>query len=387
MRDDSPSDDHDSVDDGSAPNASSSEPSPADSSLSTGSLIALAVAGLLVLVMAIPQISATLTSSADSGGSSPQNTQATGVNAMVVRPGPVTNQLQTTGTLRADESVALTSEASGKVTNIRFQEGERVQKGDLLLQINDDELQAERQRLEFRLDLARDRAERQKRLLAQGGVSQEEYDATVNQVNVLESELKLVEAQIDKTQVRAPFTGRIGLRQVSEGSYLSPQTTIATLQRVRPIKIDLSVPEKYGSQIQEGQKIRFTVRSSDQTYDGTIYAIEPQINAETRTLPMRARAPNPNGTLRPGAFADVTVVFGILDDALSVPAFAVTPSLGTQRVFVVEDGTAQPRNVTLGIRTDSTVQITDGLAPGDTVITSGIQGLRAGLNVRVEQLE
>ncbi len=187
MRDDSPSDDHDSVDDGSAPNASSSEPSPADSSLSTGSLIALAVAGLLVLVMAIPQISATLTSSADSGGSSPQNTQATGVDAMVVRPGPVTNQLQTTGTLRADESVALTSEASGKVTSIRFQEGERVQKGDLLLQINDDELQAERQRLEFRLDLARDRAERQKRLLAQGGVSQEEYDATVNQVNVLES--------------------------------------------------------------------------------------------------------------------------------------------------------------------------------------------------------
>ncbi len=196
-----------------------------------------------------------------------------------------------------------------------------------------------------------------------------------------------MEAQIDKTQVRAPFTGRIGLRQVSEGSYLSPQTTIATLQRVRPIKIDLSVPEKYGSQIQEGQKIRFTVRSSDQTYDGTIYAIEPQINAETRTLPMRARAPNPNGTLRPGAFADVTVVLGILDDALSVPAFAVTPSLGTQRVFVVEDGTAKPRNVTLGIRTDSTVQITDGLAPGDTVITSGIQGLRAGLNVRVEQLE
>lgn len=305
---------------------------------------------------------------------------------MVVRPSPIANRLQTTGTLRADESVDLTAEASGRVTDILFEEGQRVEKGDLLVQINDAELQAEKQRLQYRLELVRDRAERQKRLLEQGGVSQEEVDSIVNEVNVLESEIQLVEAQIEKTQVRAPFTGTIGLRQISEGSYLSPQTTIATLQRVRPIKIDLSVPAKYSTQVREGQPIQFRVRGSDRTYDAQVYAIEPQIASETRSLPMRARTANPDGSLRPGAFADVTVVLDTVSDALTVPAFAVTPSLGTQRLFVVENGTAQPRNVTLGVRTDSTVQITDGLAPGDTVITSGIQNLRAGLNVKVDQL-
>jgi membrane fusion protein (multidrug efflux system) len=355
-------------------------------SLSTGSLIALGVGTVLLLVLALPQISASL--SADDGGTSRERAQsATGVDAVVVRPGSLTTRLQTTGTLRADESVALTSEASGKVTSIRFEEGERVEKGELLLQINDAELQAQKRRLEHRLTLARDRAERQKQLLAQGGVSQEEYDATVNEVDVLESELALVEAQIEKTQVRAPFSGTVGLRQVSEGSYLSPQTTIATLQRVRPMKVDLSVPAQYASQVGTGQSIRFTVRGSDSTYAGTVYAVEPQIDAGTRTLSMRARTPNPDGRLRPGAFADVTVLLGTVDDALTVPAFAVSPSLGTQRLFVVENGTAQPRNVTLGVRTDSTVQITSGLSPGDTVITSGIQSLRAGLNVRIETLD
>jgi len=354
-------------------------------SWSTGSLIALAGAGILLLVLTLPQISASLSGPADTG-SQRQQSSATGVDAIVVRPSPIANQLETTGTLRADESVALTAEVSGRVTQILFQEGQRVEKGDLLLQINDAELQAEKQRLQYRLQLVRDRAERQKRLLEQGGVSQEEVDSIVNEVNVLESELQLVEAQIEKTQVRAPFAGTIGLRQISEGSYLSPQTTIATLQRVRPIKVDLSVPAKYSAQVREGQPIRFRVRGSDRTYEAQVYAIEPQIDAETRTLPMRARADNPDGTLRPGAFADVTVVLDTVPDALTVPTFAVTPSLGTQRLFIVEDGAAQPRNVRLGVRTDSTVQITDGLAPGDTVITSGIQNLRAGLDVQIQQL-
>jgi membrane fusion protein, multidrug efflux system len=373
-----------SPDASSAPDASSPEPE-RNAPFSTGSLVALGGVALLLLVLALPQISATLTGPADTGSQQRQSS-ATTYDATVVRPGPIANRLQTTGTLRADESVALTAEASGRVTQIFFKEGQRVEKGKLLAQINDAELQAEKQRLQYRLELVRDRAERQKRLLDQGGVSQEEVDSIVNEVNMLESELQLVEAQIEKTQVRAPFAGTIGLRQISEGSYLSPQTTIATLQRIRPIKIDLSVPAKYSTQVREGQSIQFRVRGSDQTYEAEVYAIEPQIASDTRALPMRARTANPDGSLRPGAFADVTVVLDTVPDALTVPAFAVTPSLGTQRVFVVENGTAQPRNVTLGVRTDSTVQITDGLAPGDTVITSGTQNLRAGLNVKVDQL-
>lgn len=363
---------------------SSEETAPSSRSSTIKRLVGFGVAALVLIALAIPKIG-----SSDEGGSAEggSDQQPLGIDAYVVAPTSVQDRLFTNGTLRASESVELTSEASGKVTSIRFEEGSRVEQGQLLLTINDAELQAEKKRLEYRLQLARDRMQRQEQLLEEGGVSQEEYDQTVNEVNVLESELELVEAQVEKTKVHAPFGGTIGLRYVSEGSYLSPQTRIATLQSIQPIKLDLSVPEKYSSRIEPGASITFSVRGSDAEHEGRIYAVEPQINPGTRTLRLRARAANPNRALRPGAFADITVVFDTIDDALTVPAFAVLPELGGQQVFVVENGTAQPRTVETGVRTDSTVQITSGLAPQDTVITSGIQQLRPGLPVRIERVE
>jgi membrane fusion protein (multidrug efflux system) len=352
-------------------------------STTTKRLVGAGVAVLVLVGLAIPKLP---DSSASTGGGG-QADAPMQVDATVLRPGTVTERIRTTGTLRADESVELTAEAGGKITAIRFEEGSRVQEGDLLVQLNDAELQAEKKRLEHQLELASDRAERQKRLLAEGGVSQEAYDATVNEVEVLKADLALVEAQIEKKKVRAPFSGVVGLRQVSEGAYVSPQTPISTLQRLNPIKVDFSVSEQYASRVGPGQQISFTVRSLDRAQEGTVYATNSQINADTRTLQLRARAPNPDGTLRPGMFADVTVTLGTIDDATVVPAFAVVPTLEGQRLFVVENGTAQPRNVSVGVRTDSTVQVTDGLALGDTVITSGIQDLRAGLPVRVETPE
>jgi len=340
--------------------------------------VILGVAVLLV-GLAMPRL---LASGTDEGsGPSQGGTSAMTVDWVVAEPGTTVDRLQTSATLRANESVELTAEASGKVTSIRFEEGTRVRAGQLLLTINNAELQAERRRLEYRLQLAQDREARQERLLERGGVSQEEYDAIANEVSVLEAELDLVEAQIEKTRVRAPFDGTVGLRTVSEGSYISPQTPITTLQSLDPIKLDLSVPEQYASRIEPGQSLRFTVRGSDDTFEATVYAVEPQIAPDTRTLPLRARAENPGGQLRPGAFADAELRLGTVSDALMVPAFAVLPTLGGQRLFLVEDGVATPRNVRLGIRTDSTVQVAEGIAPGDTVITSGIQDLRAGLPV------
>jgi membrane fusion protein (multidrug efflux system) len=349
----------------------------------TKRLVALGVAVVVLVGLALPKISG----SDPSGGGSGSDDAPTRVDATVLRPGTVTERLRTTGTLRADESVELTAEASGKITDIRFEEGARVQQGDLLVQINDAELQAEKQRLEHELQLATDRAERQKRLLAEGGVSQEEYDATMNEVEVLEADLQLVEARIEKTKVRAPFDGVVGLRAVSEGAYVSPQTRITTLQRVNPIKVNFSVSEQYAARVEPGQSISFSVRGREDRMTGTVYATDTQVDPDTRTLQLRARAPNPDGTLRPGMFADVTVTLGTIDDATVVPSFAVLPTLDGQRVFVVKNGTAQPRNVTLGVRTDTTVQVTDGLSLRDTVITSGIQDLRAGLPVRIETLE
>ncbi|MEF8865760.1 MAG: efflux RND transporter periplasmic adaptor subunit, partial [Salinibacter sp.] len=145
--------------------------------------------------------------------------------------------------------------------------------------------------------------------------------------------------------------------------------------------------EQYAARVQPGQSITFSVRSLEQSLEGTVYASNTQMSADTRTLQLRARAPNPNGALRPGMFADVTVPLGEVTDAIVVPSFAVVPTLDGQRVFVAENGVAQPRNVTLGVRTDSTVQVTDGLSLRDTVITSGIQSLRTGLPIRIDTLE
>lgn len=345
--------------------------------------IVLGGAVALLLGLAIPKLS----ESDDTASGGSQDSAPMGVNATVVRTSSMTDRLQSTGTLRADESVELTSETAGKVVDIRFEEGARVERGDLLVKINDAELQAEKKRLSHQLELATARAGRQERLLEEGGVSQEEYDATVNEVEVLRADLELVNAQIEKTEVRAPFDGTVGLRNVSEGAYLSPETPITTLQRIDPIKVDLSVSEKYAGRVGAGQSITFTVRSSDRTVEGTIYAANTAVNESTRTLQLRARASNPDGQLRPGMFADVTVTLGSTDDALVVPAMAVVPTLDGQRVFLAQNGTAQPRNVSLGLRTDTTVQITDGLSLRDTVITSGIQEMRAGLPVRIETLE
>jgi len=340
--------------------------------------VIIVAVGLLLVGLAIPRLFA---STSEEAGRSSGGSQPLGVDITVATPTSVQENLQTSATLRASESVELTAEASGKVTSIRFEEGARVKQGQLLLTTNDAELRAERKRLEYQFKLASDRESRQKRLLEQGGVSQEEYDAVANEVSVLQAELDLVEARIEKTKVRAPFSGKVGLRSVSEGSYITPQTTISTLQSLNPMKVDLSVPEQYASRIQPGQSVMFSVRGSSDTYTADVYAVEPRIEAETRTLRLRARAENRRETLLPGAFADAQLRLGTVPDALMVPAMAVVPTLGGQRLFVVENGAATPRNVTVGIRTDSTVQVTSGLAAGDSVITSGIQNLRAGLPV------
>lgn len=333
---------------------------------------------VLLLGLAIPTL---VVSAPNEGGAPSGGSQALGVEIAVASPSPVVERLQTSATLRANESVELSAESAGRVTSIRFEEGTAVRAGQLLLTINDAELQAERKRLEYRLKLVSDREARQQQLLEKGGVSQEEYDAVANEVSVLQAELELVEARIEKTRVRAPFAGRVGLRNVSEGSYITPQIPITTLQSLRPMKVDLSVPEQYAGRIEAGQSVTFSVRGSDRTYTADVYATEPRIDPETRTLRLRARAENRDGSLRPGAFADASLRLGTVPDALMIPTMAVVPTLGGQRLFVAENGTATPRSVTVGIRTDSTVQIISGLAAGDSVITSGIQNLRAGMPV------
>jgi membrane fusion protein, multidrug efflux system len=308
------------------------------------------------------------------------------VSAYVVEPVSMSDRIRATGSLLADEQVDLSAEVSGRVTRINFREGSRVQRGQLLLQINDAELQAQRQRLRYRIELAETREQRQRRLLEIGGASQDEYDGAAGELNVLRAELALTDAQIARTRLHAPFSGVIGLRQVSEGAYVSPQTRIATLQALSPMKVEFAVPERYTGRIRIGSVVTFGVAGSPGTYRGEVYAVEPRVDRDTRQLLVRARVPNPEGTLLPGAFADVELVVEEQPNALPVPAMAIVPELGGTRVWTVRDGRANPVAVEIGMRTDEAVQVLSGLVPGDTVLVTGLQTVRPGQAVRVQEL-
>ena len=346
----------------------------------------LALVGLLVLagLLVFPQVGSSEEAAEDEEAAEPS---ALSVDAVVVNGSAIADRVRTTGTLRAMESVELTVETPGRITTLALREGNHVEAGELLLSVNNDELQAEKRRLTAQLTLAEANETRTARLLDEGGVSQETYDQAQNEVEVLRADLDQVEARIAKTQVQAPFSGRLGLRYVSEGSYITPDTRIATLQRLDPINIDFSVPERYAGLVETGQQIVFSVRNSDTDYEAEVVAIEPRVTDETRALRVRARASNSDQRLQPGSFADVSLQLGELEDQIVVPNFAVVPDLGVNRVFLYKEGRAQPQEVAIGIRTPREIQITDGLAPGDTVITSGIQQLRPGLDVRVELVQ
>lgn len=304
------------------------------------------------------------------------------VSAVVVRPTLLAEVVTSTGTLRADEGVELQAEINGKVVGIHFTEGSRVQAGDLLVKLNDADLRASHARVTFRRELTSRRERRMAMLLQEGISNQEEYDTVMSELDVLEADLTLIEAQIAKTEIRAPFDGIVGLRYVSLGAFVSANTRIATLQNTDNLKVDFSVPERYAGRIRMGSPIRFSVVGFEERFEGEIYAFDPRIESSTRTLLLRAVCPNPRGRLLPGAFASVEFTLDRLEDAILVPSVAVVPGLVEKNVFVVVDGKAERRAVETGTRTEVAVQILSGLKPGDIVLTSGIQQMRAGLAVQ-----
>jgi membrane fusion protein (multidrug efflux system) len=305
------------------------------------------------------------------------------VSAYVVNPQPLAEIVTSTGTLLAEEGVELQAETNGKVIGIYFTEGARVRKGNLLVKLNDADLVATHARAKYRKQLAVLRERRLSQLVKQGVARQDEYDAALNELNVQDAEIDLSQALIAKTEIRAPFDGVVGLRYVSEGSYVSAATRIATLQRLERLKVDFSVPEKYASRLTLGSPIQFIVAGGDRTFGGEVYAIDPRIDAATRTVLIRAMCPNPQGRLLPGAFANVEITLAQLKNALLVPAVAVVPGLNEKNVFVIKDGKAERRAVETGTRSEGTVHILSGVAPGDTVITSGLQQMRPGQAVVV----
>lgn len=306
------------------------------------------------------------------------------VRVETVSPTSLEERLSATGTILANERIAVVSEIAGKVDEILFEEGARVSAGDVLVRLDRSTLLAERDRAAHRHDLLRRQEQRQRRLLDEGLVSTEEYDFASGELEVARAELELREALLDKAEIRAPFGGRVGLRLVSPGAYVSSQTRVTTLQQLDPVKVEFSVPESYARHVAEGDRIRFRVQGIEDWHEGVIYAREPDIDPETRGLKLRARAANSDGSLLPGAFAEIELSIRSVEHALAVPSIAVLPEAGGKRIFVLEGGRAVARPVETGIRTASRVEIASGLESGEQVIVSNVARLSPGVEVVVE---
>lgn len=308
------------------------------------------------------------------------------VAVQVMANSSLSDDLTVSGALQASEEVDLASEVAGKVLKVLFKEGTEVREGQVLVKLQDDDLRANLQKLELQKDLALQLEQRRKRLLDIGGVSQEEYDQALTALRTAEAELELLKVNLSKTEIKAPFSGKIGFRFIGEGSYLSPGMRIARLVRLDPIHVQFFVPEKYATRIREGQPIRFQIEGKAEAGNGTVFAKAPSIDPVTRTLEVKARAANAGRAWVPGSFSQVTVRLTSNDEALVVNPIAVVSEIGGQSVFVYRNGTAALTPVQIGVRTAESVQLVGGVQPGDTVIVSGVLQLRNGAAVQVSEI-
>ncbi|KQO21131.1 cation transporter [Flavobacterium sp. Leaf82] len=307
----------------------------------------------------------------------------TSVTGIVVKTATFDNNLSLSGSIEANEQVEIHSEVSGIVEGIYFNEGSYVNKGQVLFKVNDIELRAQLRQAQTKESLTAENQRRAKLLLQKEAISQEEFDVANADHASAQAQSQLIKAQIAKTSVKAPFSGKIGLRSISPGTYITPTILVAKLVNTGKLKITFSIPEKYAAQVKTGSVIDFNVSGSDKTYTAKIYAIEPEVAVATRTLQIRAIADNHDGKLFPGTFADVKLPLNIIKDAIVVPTEAIVPIQDGKKVYIANMGKAKEIKVDATTRTDASILILSGLKAGDTLITSGVMSLKDESPIKV----
>ena len=309
------------------------------------------------------------------------------VNGIILKPNKFSNQLTLSGSIDANEQIELRSEVSGVVQGIYFEEGSYVTKGKQLIKVNDIELRAQLAQAKTRQSLASENERRAKLLLQKEAISQEEYDVASAEFQSTKSQTQLIQAQIAKTSIVAPFSGKIGLRSISPGTYVTPTTLIAKLVNTSQVKITFSIPEKYASLMKNNSNITFTTAGSKEIYSAKIYALEPAVEQTTRTLQIRAIAENKEGKLLPGTFANISLPLEELSDAILIPTESIIPIQNGKKVFITENGKAKEVIIETANRTEKEILVTSGLKVGDTLITSGIMAIKVGAPVKLNLIQ
>lgn len=303
------------------------------------------------------------------------------VDYAVLEPELVANVIEVTGTLLPQESAELTTQATGKVESILFKEGQKVAKGDILLQLDSREWRAQLSRLQAELEIAQKDLERKEELASIKGVSESELEAAQLKEASLQATIEETNVRLSYATIKAPFSGKIGLRKVSPGSFVSAGTSVATLVQDHPLKVEFSVPERYAGKIRTGQVVSFEVNPDEERSTATIYAAESALNQRSRALAVRASTPNPNGELIAGSFANIEVVLDSIPDAFMIPTEAIVPQLDEQIVYRIKNGKAEEVNVKTGVRLPELIQISGDIQRGDTIMLTGLLQVRDGMPV------
>jgi len=306
------------------------------------------------------------------------------VEAAKVVAAPLSEQVTAIGTILSNEAVTVSSEIAGRLKEIHFQEGRAVEKGEPLFTLDDSVYQAQLADADAKLKLAEQTHQRTTQLFKNKYATAQSADEATSNLAVSSAAVELARVQLDKTRIVAPFSGIVGLRHVSAGEYITAGQPLVNLEAIDPVKADFRVPEKFLPAIRVGQTIRIKVDAfPDDAFEGKVYAIDPRLDVAGRSLLVRATVPNADQRLRPGLFARVTVLLQLKEDALSVPEQAIVPQGDSQFVFKIVGGKAQMTKVVIGTRRDGRVEIVEGLAAGDEVVTAGQLKIRDGSAVSV----
>lgn len=305
------------------------------------------------------------------------------VDVVQLKAGEVVRSIAIPGSVIPNEQVDIYSEVAGRIQRISFKEGQHVSKGTVILQVDSDILKAQKAQLLVEKDLAEKDEARKRSLYQAKGISLQDYEVSQSALADAKAKLDLLNVQISKATIRAPFSGKIGLRHVSEGAFISTSTLITSIVQENPVKIEFSVPEKYARNVKVGQIIEFKTDGYSKSYSGKVYAFEPRIDEGTRMMTVRASLPNP-GNLISGSFVSINYDIGKEENAFMIPSESIVPVLKGQKIFVVRNGLVEEIPVEIGIRTPEKVQIIGALKEGDQVLISGLLAVRAGMPVKTK---
>jgi membrane fusion protein (multidrug efflux system) len=309
------------------------------------------------------------------------------VEGFIVKPSFLDESINVSGTLKPFEETTLMPEVAGRVVNINLPEGGKTKQGTLLVKLFDGDLQAQLNKTLAQLKIAEETLKRQNELIKISGISQSDYDQAQLQVSSIKADIEVLKVQIRRTEVRAPFDGTIGLRNISLGAQVTPSTVLVTIRDISRLKLDFSVPEKYSKEIKPGTKVKFTIQGDDKKYEATVMATEQGIEISTRNIKARAIVKSSSQALVPGAFANLELRLKENNHALLIPTQSIIPQERNKKIIVADKGRAKFIVVKTGIRTGSKIEVLDGISAGDTVITTGILFLKPGSALKFSKIK